>query len=486
MSFNSIHFLIFFPVVAAIYFILPFRYRWIWLLGASYYFYMSWRPEYALLLIISTLVDYVAGRAIFASRNQARRRVFLMMSLAANFGLLFVFKYFNFFNGALRDLCAWLHLPYAVPGVDVLLPVGISFYTFQTLSYTFEVYLGRKEAETHLGIFALYVVYFPQLVAGPIERPQRLLPQLKQDRVFDYDRVTRGLRLMLWGMFKKVVIADRLAIVVNQVYGQPADYGGLALVAGTVFFAFQIYCDFSGYSDIAIGAARVMGVHLMKNFDRPYLAQSIREFWGRWHISLSTWFRDYVYIPLGGNRRGFKQWQWNILLTFVLSGLWHGANWTFIVWGGLHGFYYLVSSWTAGFRARVIRACRLERFPGLLRGLSVVTTFTLVCLSWIFFRADTLGDAFFIIFRIGQGITSPLVFDLKQPGYIGLPLTEFIFSLGLILLLMAVQVLQGRGPVQDLFCRQPAWVRWPVYMALALIIMNLGISEEIPFIYFQF
>lgn len=486
MSFNSIHFLVFFPIVVAICFVLPFRYRWLWLLGASYYFYMSWRPEYALLLILSTLVDYYAGRAIYASRGHARRRLFLLMSLVVNFSLLFVFKYFNFFNGALRDFCSWLHLPYAVPDVDVLLPVGISFYTFQTLSYTFEVYLGRKDAERHLGYFALYVVYFPQLVAGPIERPQRLLSQLKQKHVFDYDRVTRGFRLMLWGMFKKVVIADRLAIVVNQVYAQPADYGGLALLTGTVFFAFQIYCDFSGYSDIAIGAARVMGIDLMKNFDRPYLARSIREFWGRWHISLSTWFRDYVYIPLGGNRRGLGRWQWNILLTFVLSGLWHGANWTFLAWGALHGFYYLFSNWTAGVRSRVSRMWRLERFPGLMNGLAAAATFTLVCLAWIFFRANTLGDAFVIISRIGGGLGQPLVFDLNSPGYIGLPWPGFVFSLGLILFLMAVQVFQGRGGLQERFIRQPVWVRWPVYIILTLTIMNLGISEEIPFIYFQF
>ena len=486
MSFNSIHFLVFFPCVVTVYFALPFRFRWAWLLGASYCFYMSWRPEYLFLIIASTLVDYYAGLAIHGSRSPVRRRFFLLMSLIMNLGLLFVFKYFNFFNGALQGLFTRLQLPYPVRGVDVLLPVGISFYTFQTLSYTIEVYRGKKDPEPHLGIFALYVAFFPQLVAGPIERAQSLLPQLKQRFDFDYDRVTRGLRLMLWGMFKKVVIADRLAIVVNRVYDQPADFNGLSLGVGTVFFAFQIYCDFSGYSDIAIGAARVMGVHLMKNFDRPYLAKSIREFWSRWHISLSSWFRDYVYIPLGGNRRGLGRWQWNILLTFVLSGLWHGANWTFIVWGGLHGLYYLLSGWTAGARARLVRACRLEGFPGLLKSLSVLTTFALVCLAWIFFRADTLGDAFLIISRLGSGFGQPLVFGFDQPGYIGVPRWEFLFSTGLILLLMAVQALQGRWRMHDLFCRQPPWVRWPVYVAVTLTIMNLGISEEIPFIYFQF
>ena len=486
MSFNSIHFLVFFPCVVTVYFLLPFRFRWAWLLGASYWFYMSWRPEYLFLIVASTLVDYYAGLAIHGSRSQSRRRFFLVMSLTMNLGLLFVFKYFNFFNGALRDMFAWFHLQYSVRGVDVLLPVGISFYTFQTLSYTIEVYRGRKDPEPHLGIFALYVAFFPQLVAGPIERAQSLLPQLKQKFDFDYDRVTRGLRLMLWGMFKKVVIADRLAIVVNRVYDQPADYSGLALAVGTVFFAFQIYCDFSGYSDIAIGAARVMGIHLMKNFDRPYLSASIREFWSRWHISLSTWFRDYVYIPLGGNRRGLGQWQWNILLTFVLSGLWHGANWTFIVWGGLHGLYYLLSAWTAGFRTRLIGGFRLERFPGLLHSVSVLTTFALVCLAWIFFRANTLGDAYYIISNLGRGFSQPLVFDLEQPAYIGLPPAEFVFSLGLIVLLLTIHGLQGRWRMHDLFCRQSKWVRWPAYIIVILTIMNLGISEEIPFIYFQF
>ena len=486
MSFNSIHFLVFFPVVVTVYFALPFRVRWAWLLGASYWFYMSWRPEYLFLIIASTLVDYYAGLAIHGSHSPLRRRLFLLMSLVMNLGLLFVFKYFNFFNGALREVFTRLELSYPVRGVDVLLPVGISFYTFQTLSYTIEVYRGKKEPEAHLGIFALYVAFFPQLVAGPIERAQSLLPQLKQRFDFDYDRVTSGLRLMLWGMFKKVVIADRLAIVVNRVYDLPEEHGGLALAVATVFFAFQIYCDFSGYSDIAIGAARVMGVHLMKNFDRPYLAGSIREFWSRWHISLSTWFRDYVYIPLGGNRRGLMRWQWNILLTFMLSGLWHGANWTFIVWGGLHGMYYLLSTWTAGLRAHLFRVCRMERFPGLVHFLAVLSTFVLVCLAWIFFRANTLGDAFFIVSRFWSGGGNPLAFDVEQPGYIGLSFLEFTFSVGLILLLLAVQALQGQVRLHDLFRRQPAWVRWPVYVALSLTIMNLGISEEIPFIYFQF
>ncbi len=486
MAFNSIQFLVFFPIVVILYFSVPGKFRWCWLLAASYFFYMSWRPEYLLLIIASTLVDYFCGMAISRSQKLSRRKLFLLVSLGVNLGLLFAFKYFNFFNGVLKELFLRLNWPYRIADFDVLLPVGISFYTFQTLSYTIEVYQRKKKPETHLGFFALYVAFFPQLVAGPIERAQNLLPQLKRNYAFEYARVTNGLRLMLWGMFKKVVIADRLAIVVNRVYDQPADYHGWGLCAATIFFAFQIYCDFSGYSDIAIGAARVMGIHLMKNFDRPYLASSIREFWGRWHISLSTWFRDYVYIPLGGNHCRRSRWQWNILTTFVLSGLWHGANWTFIVWGGLHGFYYLFSRWTADARLKLVKKFSLDRHPFLLHFFRVVLTFSLVCFSWIFFRANSLYDAFYIVSHLGAGLDRPLIFHAGQTGYIGLPLPDFIFSCFLILFLLAVQVMQGFGPVQHRLTQQTVWLRWAVYVSLALMIMNLGISEEIPFIYFQF
>ena len=302
---------------------------------------MSWKAEYIILIIISTLVDYIAGKKIYTSNSRKEKKFFLWLSILVNIGILFGFKYFNFFNESTGIIFGELNLFYNIPQLEVLLPVGISFYTFQTLSYTIDIYRGKTIPESHLGIFALYVSFFPQLVAGPIERSNNLLPQFKRYYYFEYNRVVSGLRLMLFGLFKKVVIADRLAEHVNQVYNSPDQYFGISIIMATILFAFQIYCDFSGYSDIAIGAARVMGIRLMINFNLPYSSRSISEFWKRWHISLSSWFKDYFYIALGGNRVVKWKWYYNLLLTFLVSGLWHGANWTFLLWGLLHGIYMI-------------------------------------------------------------------------------------------------------------------------------------------------
>ncbi|MGE0267487.1 MAG: MBOAT family protein [Candidatus Omnitrophota bacterium] len=331
MLFNSFEFLLFFPVVAFVYFVLPFRFRWPWLLLSSYYFYMCWKPEYVVLIILSTLIDYYIGLSMAEAKNRTHAKHLLTLSIICNLGVLFAFKYYNFFNASFRELFSHFNIFYNVPSFKVLLPVGISFYTFQSLSYTIDVYSGKRPAEKHLGLFALYIAFFPQLVAGPIERSTHLLPQLYKKNHVDYQRVTDGLKLILWGLFKKIVIADRLAYFVNYVYNNPAGGHGYYILIATYFFAFQIYCDFSGYSDIAIGSAQVMGYELMENFKRPYLAQSIPEFWKRWHISLSTWFKEYLYFPLGGNRVPVLLWARNILVVFLLSGIWHGANWTFFV-----------------------------------------------------------------------------------------------------------------------------------------------------------
>ena len=488
MSFNSIAFLMFFPVVTCLYFLCPQRWRWAWLLAASYFFYMSWRAEYLLLIVASTLVDYFAALGMGRTTQKRIKRFYLLTSLFFNLGLLFSFKYFNFLNDGLRSVFAGAGGSYPVANFDILLPIGISFYTFQTLSYTIEVYRGRKEPERHLGIFAVYVAFFPQLVAGPIERAQNLLPQFLEAHRFDYDRVVSGLRRMLWGMFKKVVIADRLALLVDTVYQQPRDFPGSALAIATLFFGFQIYCDFSGYSDIAIGAARVLGFDLMRNFRRPYLARSIRDFWSRWHISLSTWFRDYVYIPMGGNRSGARRWPLNILVTFVLSGIWHGANWTFLLWGLLHGLYYLVLRMFQPFWQRGTKAIGLDRVVWLRTGMEILGTYLLVNLSWIFFRANSLGDAWYIVRNLGQGLQQPLVFETATVTGVGMSRMNFLISCGLIALLLAVQVLHEFRVSAKMVSRMKAvcWLRWPVYVGLAMAIMNLGIVENIPFIYFQF
>ncbi len=471
MLFNSFEFMLFFPAVVVLHFALPQRFRWVLLLLASYAFYMAWKPGYVVLLWWSTVVDYFAGLGLGRARRRGLRRLLLLASLFTNLGLLFVFKYYGFFAASLDPGLARLGWTFRLPDAPWVLPVGISFYTFQTLAYTIEVYRGTQAPERHLGRFALYVAFFPQLVAGPIERARNLLPQFREHHGFDYARVTDGLRLMGWGLFKKVVIADRIAELVDSVYGAPGDYAGPAVAVATVFYAFQIYCDFSGYSDIAIGAARVLGYRLMQNFDRPYFAVSIADFWRRWHISLSTWFRDYLYIPLGGNRVGLPRWCVNIVIVFVLSGLWHGANWTFLGWGALHAMYLLAGRAMAPLWAR----CGDHAAVRCLRGLGV---FTLVCFAWIFFRARTLGDAMTLIRALPTGWGSFPHFAVPGP-------TLVLLSC-LVVFLLTVQFAQGFGPLNERFIHQPLWLRWSVYSAALWGIFLLGALKQTQFIYFVF
>jgi alginate O-acetyltransferase complex protein AlgI len=480
MLFNTLQFLIFFPIVVCLYFAVLYRLRWALLLAASYYFYMCWKAEYLILILASTLIDYIAGLCMGRHTERAPRRKYLILSLAVNLGLLFSFKYWNFFSASLRATLEGLNIFYDVPSFDILLPVGISFYTFQTLSYTIDVYRGDKKPEKHLGIFALYVAFFPQLVAGPIERSTHLLPQFWKKHDFDYQRVRSGLLLMLWGLFKKIVIADRLAVYVNHVYNSPGDFTGAPMILATYFFTFQIYCDFSGYSDIAIGAARVMGFDLMTNFNRPYFATSIRDFWKRWHISLTTWFRDYLYIPLGGNRAGRWRWFFNLYIVFLLSGLWHGANWTFLVWGALHGLYLIFAILTSDLRKRLARLFNMNRFPKLLHMLQVIITFHLVLLAWVFFRANTLADAILILRRM----------FIIDPANLNINVT--LGTRGIAIAVLSIVIMQlvhwfgERCDLRQWFDAKPLLVRWAVYILLAFSIMNLGAVDEIPFIYFQF
>lgn len=494
MLFNSVSFLVFFPLVTVLYFLLDHRYRWILLLGASYYFYMCWRPEYVLLILLSTGIDYVAARGMGRVTTQRARQGLLGMSLAGNLGTLFGFKYFTFFGESVQAVFDAANMFYDVPVFQLALPVGISFYTFQSMSYTIDVYRGERAPERHFGIFALYVSFFPQLVAGPIERSQHLLPQFVREHTFQYDRVVDGLKLMLWGLFKKVVIADRLAVYVDTVYDQPGEYYGLTVLLATYFFAVQIYCDFSGYSDMAIGAAKVFGFDLMENFRRPYFSKSIGEFWRRWHISLSTWFRDYVYIPLGGNQVAKRRWLANLLIVFVVSGLWHGANWTFIVWGGLHGLYLIIGILTVSLRARwwtVVHrssasgyglSARLwgGTFPEMgKRFVQIVVTFHLVCFAWIFFRAGSIGDAGLLIQNLFSGTSTGLL--LPTVGA-----RELVLSLGVIGILVGMHLFERRGDMRRVLATHPLWVRSTVYAGLLLGVMLLGQFESQQFIYFQF
>ncbi len=411
--------------------------------------------------------------------NRLIRRLFLILSLCSNLGLLFLFKYYTFFSQSLLALFDQFNIFYDLPAFDFLLPVGISFYTFQTLSYTIDVYRGKRKAEKHLGIFALYVAFFPQLVAGPIERSTRLLPQLFEKKKFDYQRVSDGLKLMLWGFFKKVVIADRLAIMVDTVYNQPHEYSGIPLLVATWFFAFQIYCDFSGYSDIAIGAAQVMGYNLMDNFKRPYFSKNISEFWKRWHISLSSWFKDYLYVSIGGNR--VKKWRWysNLMIVFLVSGLWHGADWTFVIWGGLHGAYLIFSILTTKMRYRLISLFRLHDHPFCLKCIQVFTTFHLVLFGWIFFRANNLFDALYIVKNIFKG-----------PNWhhytIGLNQSEFVIALLSILFMESVHLMQRHRRMRRFLNNKPKALRWSIYIVVLISILMFGVFSNQEFIYFQF
>jgi alginate O-acetyltransferase complex protein AlgI len=492
MLFNSTEFFIFFPVVVTLYFLTPPNRRWLILLLASYYFYASWKPAYTLILVVSTIVDYSCGRAMgrYSDEDKAKRRPFLYMSLLTNLGILLLFKYYNFFNDSARDMAEALNMSYAMPAFELLLPMGISFYTFQTMSYSIDVYHGRIRPERHLGVFALFVSFFPQLVAGPIERAGNLLGQLKAHHEFSYDRIVGGLRRMGWGFFKKIMIADNLALMVNQVYNNPTDYEGITLIIATVFFAFQIYCDFSGYSDIAIGAAQVMGFRLMENFRRPYFSKSISEFWSRWHISLSSWFRDYLYIPLGGNRVVKWRWYYNLFITFLVSGLWHGANWTFVIWGALHGFYLVFAIVTAKQRDALADSVGLTSRPLLYKWVQVLSVFGLVLFSWVFFRANNISEAFYILQSsiAGLGNIRQLVsgVDLNHILFMDQGFKVFAVSVISIMIMETVHLIQRQGSVSQLIGRRPAVVRWAFYYVAIIAVLLFGQFGHQEFIYFQF
>jgi alginate O-acetyltransferase complex protein AlgI len=488
MLFNSTEFFIFFPVVVTLYFFTAPNKRWIILLLASYYFYMSWKPAYTIILIVSTVVDYLCGRAMgrFNDDEKQKRKPFLYISLLANLSILLLFKYYNFFNESAQELAVALDLAYAMPAFELLLPMGISFYTFQTMSYSIDVYNGRINPEKHIGVFALFISFFPQLVAGPIERAGNLLGQLHQSHNFDYYRIVAGLRRMAWGFFKKIVIADNLALMVNQVYNNPIEFEGISYLIATVFFAFQIYCDFSGYSDIAIGAAQVMGFKLMENFRSPYFSKTISEFWSRWHISLSTWFRDYLYIPLGGNRVIKWRWYYNLFLTFLISGLWHGANWTFVIWGALHGLYLIFAIITAKHRNVLVKASGLTSFPEVYKVIQVLSVFSLVCFSWIFFRANSLNDATFIVTHLFSNLTEISTLDISHALFMDQGPKVFFVSVLSILLMETVHLIQRNGSVSQVILKRPVWVRWSVYYLAIIAVLLFGQFGNQEFIYFQF
>ncbi len=471
MLFNTLSFWAFLAITWSLYFLVAPRVRWMVLLVASLGFYMAWRPEYVLLLLFSALVDYLVGRRIGLSKRPGR---LLAVSLVSNLGMLFIFKYFGFAQQVIGDALSLVGIAFEPVNNGFLLPVGISFYTFQTLSYTIDLYRGRLDEEQNLPRFVLFVSYFPQLVAGPIERASHLLPQLREGSRVDSEKFVSGLTQAMWGLFKKTVIADRLGVYVDGIYMDPSGYNGPTLLLATYAFAFQIYCDFSGYSDIAIGVSRMFGFELMKNFESPYFSHSIRDFWRRWHISLSTWLRDYLYISLGGSRGG----QWltyrNLFLTMLLGGLWHGASWNFIIWGALHGAFLAVSRATLDQRDAFIARVGV---PSLLVGAwRMLVTFHLVCFCWIFFRAATFDDAWAVVTGIVSG---PMGMPLMAP-------IVFIQAGAGILLLLAVEVISRRRPAWWQYGERSDGLRVLAMAVLLVLIFNLGIESNAQFIYFQF
>lgn len=538
--------MLFFPLVTVLYFVLPQNWRTGMLLLASCIFYMSWIPQYILILFLIIGIDFYAAQRIEDSSG-AQRKLYLLMSLVANLGLLAVFKYYDFFLDNILALAQHLGLSYIKPALNLILPIGLSFHTFQALAYTIEVYRGKQAAEKNLAVYSLYVLFYPQLVAGPIERPQNLIHQLKDKHEFNYDNVMFGLQLMLWGFFKKMVIADRVVPLVNTVYDNPHNYSGWPVLLATYLFAVEIYCDFSGYTDIAIGAAQVMGIHLMKNFNCPYAASSIREFWQRWHISLSTWFRDYLYIPLGGNRVSAMRMSFNLMVVFILSGLWHGANWTYIAWGFVHGSALILYLWWTKIFSRktastivsssdaanvaadageenskpapteisekatpALTASNEKAQPepnvskenampaptainenetptsnaGALQwmkqALCVFITFHAVVLAWIFFRANNLSDAFYLVEHVFPLSGFEKIFDL------GMSKAELAVAAGAILVLECIQFVQRRISVRKYVAELPLTVRWPIYYTAIFVVVIFAKYSSQRFIYFQF
>lgn len=506
MLFNSFEYLLFLPLVCLGYFLLPFRSRWGWLLAASALFYLWWKPLYGLLLLFACLSSYVAAIRMDDAPTPRHRKAWLGGILLLNFGMLVVFKYLGFLNESTRALATLLGVDYPAPVLNILLPMGISFYTFQLVGYLMDVYWGRLRAERHFGIFLLFITFFPQLVAGPIERAGNLLSQFYRRHAFDFERAKSGLRLLLWGLFKKVVIADRLSLFANQVYNHPQDFGGFSVLLATFFFAFQIYCDFSGYSDIAIGSARILGFDLMKNFRAPYFSKSVDEFWSRWHISLSSWFRDYLYVPLGGNRVPKYRWYINLFVVFFVSGLWHGANWTFVVWGALNGLYLVGGRLLLPLKKRVNILLGWQQPNAWRKGYDLLFTFSLTCLAWVFFRANSVQDAFLLLGRMAsdplgdlrdyawlarQSVADPsfLGRELMLTGsghFMTLPFYQLPLGLLLIALLLSVDFWQGRGRLLPWLERRSTPVRYAAYYALILLVVAGGVYGHAEFIYFQF
>ncbi len=469
MLFNSFEYVVFLPAVILLYFILPFRYRWIMLLGASYYFYACWKAEYLIIIIASTLIDYLCGLKMGRLDSRKKRMPYLIISLVSNLGILFFFKYFNFFSQSYTVMLENFDIFKESATFNFLLPVGISFYTFQTLSYSIDVYKGSIKPEKHAGIFALYVSFFPQLVAGPIERFDRLGPQFRVKHFFTYDNFSNGMRLILYGLFIKMVVADNLCGYVDELYDAPEKFGSSSLLTGMFFYSFQIYADFYGYSLIAVGSAKILGYTLMDNFKTPYLATGIAEFWQRWHISLSTWFRDYLFIPLGGSRVKVSRLFFNIMVVFTISGFWHGANWSFIIWGALFGLLYIIE--------KILNPKPVYSFTGRfpLKKIPVaIFIFILVTVIWVFFRSNDM--------IVVKNMFSALAENIGKRDYFYVEPFVWIF----LIIFIVSDILLYNSRFDKWIGNKHLIFRWLIYFFLIFVIIVFSGVENFPFIYFQF
>lgn len=478
MVFTSFAFLVFFSIVFVAYWQIPKHYQWVLLLAASYYFYFSWQPAYAGLLLLTTVVCYVT--ALLMEKYTRYKDRLLLLALLTNLGILFIFKYFNFFSYSLTSLFTFANVTISLPTFKLLLPVGISFYTFQSLSYVIDVYRGQEKAEKHFGIFALFVSFFPQLVAGPISRSSQLKPQFRQPHAFDYEQTVSGLKLFALGLFKKLVIADNLAVYVDTVFGSLHDYKGLSLLIAVFFFSWQIYCDFSGYTDMARGVARILGFNLIENFKAPYLATSVRDFWRRWHISLSSWFKDYLYIPLGGSRGGFWRTNFNNVAVFVVCGLWHGASWNFVLWGLFHGLFIALERFAD------------QLFPHRFKFPPVIATlyaYSAITASWVLFRAETLSDAWYI-YRYSlvglKNFVSPMYIWASLNQIFETNKVEMAIIFACLVMIMSYEFISTRISISQLLKSQPLAIRWSLYTSIVTIIILLRNAQVAEFIYSQF
>lgn len=494
MLFNSLDFMIFFPIVVLVYFIIPKKTRYIWLLIASYYFYMCWNVEYALLIGVSTVITYISGLLLGRFEKPVLRKLVVALSFISNLGILIFYKYFDFILANINMVLQKMDVQLVSNPFDIILPVGISFYTFQALSYTMDVYRKEIESEKNLFRYALFVSFFPQLVAGPIERSPNLLQQVKNIeniKAWNYDRVANGFVMMVWGLFQKMVIADRISIYVDAVYENLHAVGTIETFFAAIGFSIQIYCDFSAYSTIAIGAAKVMGFELMENFNTPYFATSIKDFWRRWHISLSTWFRDYLYIPMGGNRKGKIRKYFNVLVTFFVSGLWHGSSWNYVVWGGLHGIYQVMGEVLMPVRKKIVSFMKVNENVFSYKFGQIASTFCLTTLTWVFFRAETISEAMYFFKRMFTR-WNPWVFFNQGLYNFGLNRVEVNILFVALLVMFFVELIKytKNKVISDFLMEQNLWFRWLVLSGLIVAILvygEYGINfDSNQFIYFQF